>query len=102
MLKNKIEGEVSFNNVSFKYESRDQYVFKELSFNIKEGMKVGLVGPSGCGKSTVQQMLQRFYDPEEGEILLDGVNIKDYDVHHLRASLGVVSQEPTLFNCTIA
>ena len=66
MLKNKIEGEISFHNVSFKYESRDQHVFKDLSFNVKEGMKVGLVGPSGCGKSTVQQMLQRFYDPDEG------------------------------------
>ena len=47
-------------------------------------------------------MLQRFYDPDQGEILLDGVNLKDFDIHHLRASLGVVSQEPTLFNSTIA
>ena len=66
MLKNRIEGEISFKNVSFKYESRDQAVFTDLNFNVKEGMKVGLVGPSGCGKSTVQQMLQRFYDPDEG------------------------------------
>ena len=66
MLKNKIEGEISFKNVSFKYESRDHHVFRDLSFDVKEGSKVGLVGPSGCGKSTVQHMLLRFYDPEEG------------------------------------
>jgi ABC-type multidrug transport system fused ATPase/permease subunit len=59
------------------------------------------VGTSGCGKSTIHQLLQRFYDPEKGEILIDGVNIKHYDVHHLRASFGVVSQEPVLFNETI-
>ena len=63
---------------------------------------MGFVGPSGCGKSTIQQLLQRFYDPSEGEILIDGVNIRDYDIHHLRASLGVVSQEPVLFNDTIS
>ena len=97
-----IRGEIEFKNVSFKYEQRDQIVFKDLSFSVKPGQKIGLVGPSGCGKSTVQQMIQRFYDPDEGEIFLDGNNIKDYDIHHLRASLGVVSQEPTLFNDTIA
>ena len=68
---------------------------------IKEGQKIGFVGPSGCGKSTVQQLIQRFYDPDEGEIILDGHNIKDYEIHHLRGSLGVVSQEPVLFNNTI-
>lgn len=59
------------------------------------------MGPSGCGKSTIHQLLQRFYDPNEGEIIIDGTNIRDYDIHHLRASLGVVSQEPVLFNDTI-
>jgi ATP-binding cassette subfamily B (MDR/TAP) protein 1 len=62
---------------------------------------VGFVGSSGCGKSTIHQLLQRFYDPAAGQILLDGVDIRDYDVHHLRSSLGVVSQEPVLFNDTI-
>jgi ATP-binding cassette, subfamily B (MDR/TAP), member 1 len=69
--------------------------------DIKVGLKVGFVGVSGCGKSTIHQLLQRFYDPCAGEILIDGINIADYDVHHLRASLGSVSQEPTLFNDTI-
>jgi ABC-type multidrug transport system fused ATPase/permease subunit len=67
-------------------------VFKDLNLEIKEGWKVGLVGPSGCGKSTIHQLLQRFYDAERGEILIDGVNIKEYDIHHLRRSFGVVSQ----------
>jgi ABC-type multidrug transport system fused ATPase/permease subunit len=59
---------------------------------------VAFVGASGCGKSTILQLIQRFYFPSEGRILIDGVDIQDYDIHHLRASLGVVSQEPTLFN----
>ena len=69
---------------------------------MKEGWKVGLVGRSGCGKSTIFQLLQRFYELNEGEILVDGINIKDYDIHYLRSCLGVVSQEPVLFNLTIA
>jgi ATP-binding cassette subfamily B (MDR/TAP) protein 1 len=56
------------------------------------------VGPSGCGKSTILQLLQRFYFPSEGTILIDGVDIKDYDIHYLRSNLGVVSQEPVLFD----
>ena len=59
------------------------------------------MGASGCGKSTIHQLLQRFYDPLAGEIWIDGVPIADYDVHHLRTSLGVVSQEPVLFNDSI-
>jgi len=66
MLKDPIKGHIIFKNVSFKYESRDFKVFKQLNLEIKEGQKVGFVGPSGCGKSTVQQLIQRFYDPNEG------------------------------------
>ena len=68
---------------------------------MKEGMKIGFVGRSGCGKSTIFQLLQRFYEPSSGEITIDGVNLKDYDIHYLRSCLGVVSQEPVLFNETI-
>ena len=102
MLRTPIKGHVVIRNMRFKYESRDSNVFDNLNLEIAVGQKVGFVGPSGCGKSTVHQLLQRFYDPDQGEILIDGVNIKDYDVHHLRACLGVVSQEPVLFNDTIA
>jgi ATP-binding cassette subfamily B (MDR/TAP) protein 1 len=58
------------------------------------------VGPSGCGKSTILQLLQRFYLPLSGKITIDGVDIKDYDIHYLRSQIGVVSQEPVLFNGT--
>lgn len=92
LLKTPIKGHIELKNVSFKYESRNEHVFRNLSLEIRPGWKVGFVGSSGCGKSTIHQLLQRFYDAEEGEILIDGVNIKDYDVHHLRGSLGVVSQ----------
>ena len=102
MLKTPIKGHIVFDRVGFKFEQRDVALFNDLSFQIKEGQKVGFVGISGCGKSTVQQLIQRFYDADSGEIILDGHNIKDYDIHHLRASLGVVSQEPVLFNNTIA
>ncbi len=56
------------------------------------------MGHSGCGKSTIFQLLQRFYEPSKGEILIDGVKIQDYDIHYLRSCFGVVSQEPVLFN----
>eukprot|EP01016_Furgasonia_blochmanni_P035226 TRINITY_DN3880_c0_g1_i16.p1 TRINITY_DN3880_c0_g1~~TRINITY_DN3880_c0_g1_i16.p1 ORF type:complete len:952 (+),score=286.58 TRINITY_DN3880_c0_g1_i16:120-2858(+) len=99
--KNPIKGEIEFRNVSFKYPSRNQQVLKNISFKISAGDKVAFVGPSGCGKSTIIQLLQRFYDPDEGEILIDGVSIKDYDLIHLRNQIGIVSQEPVLFNGTI-
>jgi ATP-binding cassette subfamily B (MDR/TAP) protein 1 len=84
--------------VTFKYESRQQNVFKNMNVEIRPGQKVAFVGPSGCGKSTIMQLLQRFYFPNEGNITIDGINIKDFDIHYLRSKLGVVSQEPILFN----
>jgi ATP-binding cassette subfamily B (MDR/TAP) protein 1 len=62
---------------------------------------VGLVGSSGCGKSTIMQLVLRFYEVDQGMILIDGRNIKDYDIYHLRGSFGVVTQEPVLFTGTI-
>uniref|UniRef100_A0A6P7GUB4 ABC transporter B family member 4-like n=1 Tax=Diabrotica virgifera virgifera TaxID=50390 RepID=A0A6P7GUB4_DIAVI len=76
-------------------------ILKGLSFNIKSGDTVALVGSSGCGKSTVMQLIQRLYDVESGEIIIDGNNIKDYDLAWLRSQIGVVSQEPILFGTTI-
>src|SRR5438874_2086097 len=100
MLKEGIKGHIVLKNVSFKYESRQQYVFKNMSVEIKPGQKVAFVGPSGCGKSTIIQLLQRFYIPEEGSITIDGIDIKDFDIHYLRSRFGVVSQEPVLFNAS--
>lgn len=96
-----VQGHIEFRNVSFKYPSRDQVIFSNFSLKINAGHKAAIVGPSGCGKSTIIQLLQRFYEIDSGEILLDGINIKDYDVHYLRSLFGVVSQEPVLFNGTI-
>lgn len=73
-------------------------MFTDFNLRINKGTKVAFVGHSGCGKSTIIQMLLRFYDPSSGQILIDGIDIKDYDIHYLRKQLGVVSQEPVLFN----
>ena len=96
-----IRGDIEFRNVTFKYPSREKHVFKNFNLKINASTKVAMVGPSGCGKSTVLALLQRFYDVDQGEVLIDGVNIKRYDLRHLRESYGVVSQEPVLFNGTI-
>ena len=85
-------------NVDFKYENRKEYIFKNFSIQFKEFEKIGLVGKSGCGKSTIFQLLLRFYELENGEIVIDGVNIKEYDLQYLRNCLGYVGQEPILFN----
>jgi len=100
-VRSKIQGNIEFRNVSFKYPSREKQIFKGLSFKINASNKVALVGPSGCGKSTILALLQRFYDPDEGDIFVDGVNLKQYDLRFLRDCFGVVSQEPVLFNGTI-
>ena len=85
-------GHFEVNNISFKYPTRGLNAFTNLSLTVKSGNKVAFVGPSGCGKSTILQMLLRFYDPDEGEILLDGVNLKNYDIHYIRSLYGLVSQ----------
>ena len=85
-------------DVSFKYSNRQQYVFQNMNISIKPGQKVAFVGASGCGKSTIMQLLQRFYLPESGKITINKIDIKDFDIHYLRSCLGVVSQEPVLFN----
>jgi len=96
-----IKGNIEFKNVWFKYPSREKQIFQNFNLKIEASKKVALVGPSGCGKSTILALIQRFYDVDQGEILIDGVNIKKYDLKHLRGSFGVVSQEPVLFNGTI-
>ncbi|KAL4480239.1 hypothetical protein ABPG74_020755 [Tetrahymena malaccensis] len=97
-----ISGNIEFRNVSFKYPSRDQYVFKNLSFKIQAGQKVAFVGSSGSGKSSIIQLLLRFYNNYEGEIFVDDKNLKEYyDLPSYRQNFGVVSQEPILFNATI-
>ncbi len=99
----KIQGfnqSIQFKNVSFFYE--DTAILKNINFTIEKGKTVALVGSSGAGKSTLADLVPRFHDVSEGEILVDGVNIKDYSLHSLRSVISIVTQEPILFNDTIA
>jgi len=101
IVRGDIKGEIEFKNVWFKYPTRTEHVLKGVNFKVHPSSKVAFVGSSGCGKSTIMSLLLRFYDVEKGEIFIDGVEIKNYDLRHLRLNFGVVSQEPTLFNGTI-
>ncbi|CAF4062772.1 unnamed protein product [Rotaria sordida] len=95
-------GDIEFNNVTFTYPARQETpILNKLSLKILSGKTVALVGTSGCGKSTIIQLIQRFYDPDEGEILLDGKDIKTLNVSWLRSHIGIVSQEPILFTGSI-
>ncbi|XP_063781222.1 ATP-dependent translocase ABCB1-like [Pseudophryne corroboree] len=99
----KVTGDIEFRNVKFSYPSRpDIQVLKGLNLKVPTGKTVALVGSSGCGKSTTVQLIQRFYDPEEGSITIDGQDIRNLNTRYLREMIGVVSQEPVLFDTTIA
>lgn len=94
-------GEVEFKNVSFKYPDADDYVIKDISFKANRGETVAFIGATGSGKSTLINLIPRFYDTTEGEVLVDGVNVKEYDQKYLRNKLGYVSQKVTLFEGTV-
>ncbi|OLY83004.1 Multidrug resistance protein 1A [Smittium mucronatum] len=96
------KGEIEFDNVSFGYPTRpDAKALDGFSIKIKPGQKVALVGHSGCGKSTTIGLIQRFYDVDSGSVKIDGVDIRQYNVRSLRQNIGIVSQEPVLFDTTI-
>jgi len=97
-----VRGEIELRNVSFHYPSRpDCKIFDNLSLTIAVGKTVALVGSSGSGKSTVISLVERFYDPTAGQVLLDGIDLRKLNVKWLRSSLGLVSQEPVLFATSI-
>ncbi|MDG2962293.1 lipid A ABC transporter ATP-binding protein/permease MsbA [Exercitatus varius] len=96
------KGEVTFKNVFFAYEGKEELALKNINFQIEQGKTVALVGRSGSGKSTIASLLTRFYDVTDGEILLDGVNIRDYKLSNLREQCSIVSQQVHLFNDTVA
>ncbi|CAF4420496.1 unnamed protein product [Rotaria sp. Silwood2] len=96
-------GEIKFDNVKFIYPTRPtSIILNQFQLDIKPSQRVALVGTSGCGKSTIIQLLERFYDTTSGQILLDGVDIRLLNIHWLRSHFGLVSQEPVLFDLTIA
>ncbi len=95
-----ISGNVEFKNVSFGYEDSED-VLRQISFSVKKGEMIGIVGRSGVGKSTLINLIMRLYDVRDGEILVDGVNIKDISQHSLRSQIGVVLQETFLFSGTV-
>ena len=101
-LKKRITGVVEFDQVVFKYPGRDRPVLKGLSLRVDSGQRGAVVGGSGSGKSTLARLLLRFYDPTEGCIRLDGVVIRDYDLRHLRRSIGAVLGEEGLFGGSVS
>ncbi|MDG1276884.1 MAG: ABC transporter ATP-binding protein [Algoriphagus sp.] len=90
---------IEFKNVSFAYE--EAKVLNKINFSLERGKTIALVGPSGGGKSTLADLVPRFYDPTAGEILLDGVDLRDFDLSDLRTLMGIVTQESILFNDTV-
>ncbi|EEL23016.1 MULTISPECIES: ABC transporter ATP-binding protein [Bacillus] len=97
----KIEGNIDFKDVSYSYTKNNEYVLKDISFSIRKGEKVGIIGSTGSGKSTLAKLLPRLYDIEQGEICIDGINVKRYDLQKLRASIGFVPQTALLFSGSI-
>jgi ATP-binding cassette subfamily B protein len=94
-------GEIEFKNVSFRYPDAKEYVLHNISFTAKKGETVAFIGATGCGKSTVVNLIPRFYDVTEGEVLVDGANVKKYTQKALRNKIGYVSQKATLFSGSI-
>lgn len=97
--KNRIAGNIEFKNVSFKYG--DETVLEDINFKASKGQTVAIIGPTGCGKSTLLSLVQRFYDVDKGEILIDGKNIKKYNLQKLRGSISAAMQDIFLFSDTI-
>jgi len=89
---------IEFQNVWFKYNDEDSYVLKDVSFTVDKGEKIAIVGYTGAGKTTIINLLCRFYDVEKGKILLNGIDIKDYDLHELRSYIGLVLQDIVIFS----
>lgn len=96
------DGEVEFKDVSFKYPDAEEYVLEHISFSAKKGETIAFIGATGCGKSTAINLIPRFYDATEGEVFVDGVNVKEYMQEALHNKIGYVSQKAILFSGTIA
>ena len=100
--KTKEIGTVEFKNVSFKYPDAEEYILENISFKANKGDTIAFIGSTGSGKSTLINLVPRFYDATEGEVLIDGVNVKDYDLEFLYNKIGYVPQKAVIFNGTVA
>ena len=101
IVKEEFEGRIEFQNVTFQYEHDGTHVLNNFSLKIKPGEKIAIVGETGVGKSTISKLIHRFYDVEEGKILVDGIDVRDYDVYNLRRAIGHVQQDVVIFWGTI-
>ncbi len=100
--KTKEVGTVEFKNVSFKYPDAEEYLLKNISFKVKQGETVAFIGSTGSGKSTLINLIPRFYDVTEGEVLVDGINVKEYDQQFLYNKIGYVPQKAVIFDGSVA
>ena len=101
LMKKPVKGEIEFSDVSFQYPGANEYAIKDISFKLESGSKAAFVGRTGSGKTTLVNLIPRLFDPTEGEILMDGVNLKKWSVETLRRGIGYVPQETFLFSTTI-
>ncbi|MBO1512468.1 ABC transporter ATP-binding protein [Metabacillus bambusae] len=96
-----VKGNIEFKDVSFSYSKNGEHVLKNLSFTVAKGEKIGIIGPTGSGKTTLAKLLPRLYDVGQGEILIDGVNLKNIKLESLRSAIGYITQKPILFSGSI-
>ena len=102
-MQENVQGTIAVKDVRFTYPARaDIEVLQGMNLELQPGKTLALVGPSGCGKSTVVSLIERFYDPSAGSLTLEGVDLRDLNLNWLRSQIGIVSQEPVLFDCSIA
>ena len=99
VVKKHLKGEIEFKNVS--YRADDEDIVMDVNFKVKPGQTVGIIGSTGAGKSTIMNLLCRFYDTTSGEVLVDGVNVRDMDLYNLRDNIGMAMQDVFLFSDTI-
>jgi ATP-binding cassette subfamily B protein len=98
---NQLRGKIQFENVSFRYNSEGPDVLKDINLTIAPGQTVAIIGHTGCGKTTLQKLIHRLYDPTNGRILIDGIDIKNYPIEDLRKQIGVIEQDVFLFSASI-